>query len=152
MIGTVGRTWRAGAPDVRRLVRSDVEELWQGQRPQVVAAFRNFTALRFIRLPVDSAAERVIEKPLRDVVNDVCDRMALPVAQRRVVYTGVLLALGGLPLGMGLSSPFGLIDDLDGLVAGRPADAAAVQEIWEIVDDADFWISIGRRFRYSPAV
>lgn len=145
MIGAAGAAPRPFDAGDQELLRADVEVLWSRQRRRVVSAFRNFAALRFIRLPVDSAAERVIEKPLRDLVNDVGRRRGLDVAQRRIIYGCALLALGRLPLGMALPSPFGIIDEVDGVVACAPELASAIQEVWATVDDPQFWMTVSRQ-------
>lgn len=136
---------------VRDLVRSDVELLWWIHRDHVVYAVRNFAAQWFVRLPVDSVAERVIEKPVRDSVNSIGRARVLPVTHRQRVYQAALVALGGLPLGMGLASPFGILEDLDQIVGHTPGVADAVQQTWATLDDPRFWLQVSRRCLYAPA-
>lgn len=143
---------RNTTPELTRdLVRADVELLWWSHRSSVVSAVRNFAAQRFIRLPVGTYPERVVEKPLRDLVNEVGRQRALTTPQRRRVYIATLLAVGELPLGMGLASPFDLVDELDRIVGGAPRVADAVQQMWTTVDDPRFWIRVARRGLYLPA-
>lgn len=136
---------------IRDLTRSDVELVWWTHRDRVVYAVRNFAAQWFVPLPVDSVAERVIEKPVRDTVNRVGRARALPVDHRQQVYRAALVALGGLPLGMGLASPFGILDDLDQAVEGHPRVGDAVQQMWATIDDPHFWMQVSRRCLYAPA-
>lgn len=133
---------------IRDLVRSDVELLWWSNRDQVVYAVRNFAAQRFIRLPVDSVAEKVVEMPVRDAVNGICRARALPVGQRQHVYRAALIALSGLPLGMGLASPFGILHDLDQIIEDAPLLADAVQQTWTTLDDPAFWMQVATRSLY----
>lgn len=138
--------------DACELRRSDVDALWQKQRHAVVSAFRNFSALRFLQLPLDGTALLVIEKPLRDVVNAVGRADALSRRQRRRVYDAVLTACAGLPLGMALPSPFGILHDIDRIIATEPELRDAVLNVWTTVDDPDFWMGVSRRFGQAAAV
>lgn len=115
--------------------------MWRRRRDRVVPAFRNFAALRFVRLPVDGSVDGVIDGSLRHVVNTVGRRADLSMPQRTKVYEAALIAVGGLPLGMALPSPFGILDELDQIVAAAPEVSAALLEVWTIIDDREFWSS-----------
>src|ERR671919_458089 len=97
--------------DGDHLSRADVDLIWRMRASRVVPALRNFAALRFIRLPLNRGVDRVIEEPLRGVVNE-----------------------------------------LDLIVDNDPAITAAVLEVWNLVDDRDFWSAVGKRLRKPSAV
>lgn len=139
-------------PDHRDLTRADVELIWLKRNNCVVSAIHNFAALRFIRLPVHGAAGWEIETPLRDVVNVVGANEGLSKLQRTQVYNAVLIACVTLPLGMALPSPFGIVDELDQIIADAPEITAAVQAVWSIVDDPELWTAVGRRRTQLAAV
>jgi hypothetical protein len=138
--------------DEFHLSRADVDMLWRRRARRVVPAIRNFAALRFIRLPFECGVDRVIEEPLRSVVNAISRKDDLSTAQRMRVYDAALIAIVGLPLGMGLPSPFGILDELDRIVDGSSEISNAVLEVWNLIDDRDFWSAVGKSLRRSSAV
>ena len=138
--------------DQFHLSRADVDMLWRRRARRVVPAVRNFAALRFIRLPFGLGVDQVIEEPLRSVVNAIGRRQGLSRPQRTRVYDAALIAIVGLPLGMGLPSPFGILEELDRIVDGSPEISGAVLEVWNLIDDQDFWSAVGKSLRASPAV
>ena len=144
----------SGVPehDQAHLSRADVDLLWRMRASRVVPALRNFAALRFIRLPLNRGADQVIEAPLRGVVNAVGRKQGLTKVQRMRVYDAALIAIVGLPLGMALPSPFGILDELDLIVDSDPGITAAVLEVWNLVDDRDFWSTVGESLNRSSAV
>jgi hypothetical protein len=144
----------SGVPehDGAHLTRADVDLRWRMRASRVVPALRNFAALRFIRLPLNRGVDRVIEAPLRDVVNAVGRKDGLTKAQRAQVYDAALIAIVGLPLGMALPSPFGILDELDRIVDSDPDVSAAVLEVWNLIDDRNFWSAVGERLRKPSAV
>jgi hypothetical protein len=129
--------------DDAHLSRADVDLLWRMRASRVTSALRNFAALRFIRLPLHRGVDQVIEAPLRGVVNAVGRKQRLTKVQRMQVYDAALIAIVGLPLGMALPSPFGILDELDHIVDGNPAISAAVLEVWNLIDDRNFWSAVG---------
>jgi hypothetical protein len=134
------------------LSRADVDLLWRMRASRVTPALRNFAALRFIHLPLHRGVDQVIEEPLRGVVNAVGRREGLTKAQRMQVYDAALIAIVGLPLGMALPSPFGILDELDHIVDGNPAISAAVLEVWNLIDDRNFWKAVGEGLGKPSAV
>lgn len=130
--------------DHRDLTSADVGTCWQRRKGRVVLAFHNFAALRFIRLPSEGRVDRVIEASLRDVVNAVGRKRDLSKTQRAQVYDAALVAFVGLPLGMALPNPFGILDEFDRIAGGDPEISAAVLEVWSIVDDRQFWVTVGK--------
>jgi hypothetical protein len=138
--------------DNRDLSKADVEVIWRARRIRVISAVRNFVALRFIPLHVEGhGTDGVVEEPFRDVVNLVGSRADLSTSQRIQVYDAALIALAGLPLGMDLPSPFGILDELDQIVAGSPEISEAVQQVWTMVDDREFWTAVARRVMRSDS-
>lgn len=137
--------------DESHLYRADVDLLWRRRARRVVPAVRNFAALRFIRLPFDRGVDLVIEEPLRGLVNAVGRKGGLSTSQRKQVYDAALIAIVGLPLGMGLPSPLGILDELDRIVDGSPDISDAVLEIWNLVDDRDYWSAVGKGLEQSGA-
>jgi hypothetical protein len=144
----------SGVPehDDAHLTRADVDLIWWMRASRVVPALRNFAALRFIRLPLNRGVGRVIEEPLRGVVNAVGRKEGLTRTQRRQVYDATLIAVVGLPLGMALPSPFGILHELDHIVDSAPEIRPAVLEVWNLIDDRDFWSVVGESIRRSGAV
>lgn len=142
----------ASRPDDQHLTSADVQFTWLKWNHGVIAALRNFAALRFLPMPTHGAAGWEIETPLREVVNTVGAEARLSKFERTQVYEAVLLAFVTLPLGMALPNPFGIVQEIDRIIADAPQISSAVLKVWVTVDDPMFWMAVAERHAQPAAV
>lgn len=138
--------------DDQHLTTADIQFTWLKWNHGVIAALRNFAALRFLPMPIHSAAGWEIETPLREVVNAVGAEERLSKFERAQVYDAVLIAFVTLPLGMALPNPFGIVHEIDRIIADAPQIGTAVLKVWVTVDDPMFWMAVAERHAQPAAV